>query len=226
MWKMLKRVYFEVREFLWPLLEGEPKKPQVRSASQILEQLKTEQDADKVKRLLEISKEISEREEKRRTTVESKATTLLGATGFTITLIVSFGKSLFVDLESSSDVNLFTVYIFSFFFLLSIVYFSRTIHFSLKSLSRKGFHTLKHKDVIEMEGLSAVEYDKKIAATILENTANNYPIVNEKVDWMVMSQEYFRRGIFSVIVAALLLSLKVYIFYLLQYIKELSSYIR
>ena len=210
-----------IREFLWPLLEGEPQKPVVRPASEILEQLKKETDSEKIKRFLEISQEISEREEKRRTTVESKATTLLGATGFTITLIVSFGKPLFVDISSSSDVDLFTAYVFSFFFLLSILYFSRTIHFSLKSLGRKGFHTLRHKDVIEMNGLSAVEYDKKIAATILENTSNNYPIVNEKVEWMVMSQEYFRRGVFSVIVAALILSVKVYIFYLVQYIKDL-----
>jgi multisubunit Na+/H+ antiporter MnhB subunit len=221
MWKIIKKIYIEVREFLWPVLEGEPKKPNVRSASQILDQLKKEIDSDKIKRLFEVSKEISEREEKRRATVESKATTLLGATGLTITLIVGFGKSLFVDYANSPDIDLFTVYIFSFFFLLSILYLSRSIHFSLKALSRTGFHTLRHKDVTEMDGLSAGDYDKKIAATILENTSNNYPIVNEKVDWMVMSQEYFRRGVFSVIVAALILSVKVYIFYLFLYVKEL-----
>lgn len=220
----MNKVYHEIRDFLWPRLEGEPIKPKPHSASQILKQLQNETDPGKITRLLEISKEMFENDEKRRATVESKATTLLGATGFTITLIVSFGKPLFFDLtNSSSDIEVSTAYTFSFFFLLSILYFSRTIYFSLKSLSRKGFSTLSHKDVVGMQGLSSVEYDKKIAATILANTGNNYPIVNEKVDWMVMSQEYFKRGVFSIILVALLLSTKAYIFFLFRYINELRG---
>lgn len=221
MWKKIKIIYIETREFLWPSLEGDPNKPELHLASEVLDQLKNETDSDKIDRFLEISQEMSEREEKRRTTVESKATTLLGATGLTVTLIVSFGKPLFFDSAASSDVNIFAVYTFSFFFLLSILYFFRAIHFSLKSLSRKGFHTLQHQDVVNMNGLSSVEYDKKIAATILTNTRNNYSVVNEKVDWMVMSQEYFKRGVFSVIIVTLILSTKVYIVFLLKYVRKL-----
>lgn len=219
--KTIKAVYVVIRELLWPCLEGEVKQPKYLTATEIIDRLKKEQDKDKINSFIEMSKEIAEREEKRRSTVEAKATTLIGATGFTITIIVSFGKPLFFEIADNSDPDLFSIYIFSFFFLLSILYFSRSILFSLKALSRKGFHTLKHKDVIEMEGLSATDYIKKIAGIILENTSNNYRIVNEKVDWMVMSQEYFKRGAFSIIIVALILAFKVFIHYLSKYINLL-----
>ena len=64
MWKKIKKIYSEIREFIWPRLEGDPIKPKLRSASQFLEQLKNETAPDKINRLLEISKEISEREDR------------------------------------------------------------------------------------------------------------------------------------------------------------------
>lgn len=215
--KLIKFLH-DTREFFWPLLEGEAKQYEQLSTEQILSKMKEESEKEKIDELIEMSKDIFEREENRRSTIESKATTLLGATGLTITLIVNFGKPLFLEPTNTAQLDKFTIYILSIFFIVSIVYFSNSIRFAFKALGRRGYYALYPKDVIEMKDQSSADYRKKIAAIILEKTIKNYSIVNEKVDWMVMSQEYFKRGIFSIIIVALMLSVRVFLNYLSKYL--------
>ncbi len=195
----------DIREFFWPLLEGEAKHYQI-AVEKIQEALKDEKDKNKIDELLGLSKSLYDREENRRSTVEAKATTLLGATGLTTTLIVSFGKSLFFEFDKLGTL---TAFAFALFFIITLLYFWRTISYSLRALSRSGFQTMLPHEIIEMKDTDECEYKKKIATLILDKTAKNYPPTNVKVDWMVMSQEYFKRGIHTIIIGTIVLSLLV-----------------
>ncbi|MCL4476569.1 MAG: cell division protein ZapB [Nitrospirae bacterium] len=195
----------DIREFFWPLLEGEAKHYQI-APEKIQEALKDEKEKGKVDELLSLSKSIHDREEERRSTIEAKATTLLGATGLATTLIVSFGKSLLFEFEK---LGALTATAFAVFFLVTLLYFWRTIAYSLRALSRSGFLTMLPHEIIELKGIDECEYKKRMAAVILDKTAKNYPPTNVKVDWMVMSQEYFKRGIYTIIIGTIVLSLLV-----------------
>ncbi len=220
MFKLLINMYKYVREFFFPILEGEASQYPHLSAEQICDQLASEEDEAKALKLLDLSKDIHEREEKRISTVESKATTLLGAAGLTIALIANFGKSLLFEADNLKSIEVFTVYSFSLMFILTIIYFLISIRYSLKALSRKGFLTLTPIDVIDIYAKPSVEYYKRISSLIMENTIRNYVTSNEKVDYMVMAQEYFKRGIFSIIIVTLFLSARVFINYLMVYISQ------
>jgi hypothetical protein len=200
-----QKLIHDLREFFWPLLEGEAKHYQI-APEKIQEALKDEKDNKKIDELLDLSKSIHDREEKRRSTVEAKATTLLGATGLTTTLIVSFGKSLLFEFEK---LGALTAAAFAVFFIVTLLYFWRTIAYSLRTLSRSGFQTMLPHEIIELKGMDESDYKKKMAALILGKTAQNYPPTNVKVDWMVMSQEYFKRGIYTIIIGTAVLSLLV-----------------
>lgn len=207
-----------MREFFFPILEGVASQYPQLSAEQICKKLDSTSDAEKSSKLLELSKDIYEREEKRRSTVESKATTLLGAAGLTVALIANFGKPLIFESDEYLKTEPFTIYAFSLIFILTTVYFLISIHYSLKTLSRKGYHSLYPLDIIEIYNLSKDEYYRRISSLVLEKTIKNYVTGNEKVDYMVLAQEYFKRGIFSIIIITIFLSARVFINYLKAYI--------
>lgn len=201
MWGWLK----QLREVLWPVLEGEATRYPLK-AEEIIASLEGETDKEKLDKLLELSKGIYQDEERRRAVAESKATTLLGATGLTMALIVGFGKSLIFD-QVSKGGQRFGLYVFTVAFVITMIYFSRAIHYALKTLGRAAYESMTPKDVIEIKGLSAADYGKTIATAFLAKTITNYAVVNEKVDWFVMSREYFLRAIYTIVLATILLSL-------------------
>jgi hypothetical protein len=201
----MSELIHSIREFFWPLLEGEAKHYQI-DITALVDSLEEETDKGKIDELLGLSKLIHDREEKRRRTVEAKATTLLGATGLTTTLIVGFGKT---PLFQYDGLGTLTSFVFVGFFIITLLYFWRTITYSLRALRRSGYETMLPHEIIEMKGTDEFSYKKKMAMLILAKTATNYRPTNEKVDWMVMSQEYFRRGIHTIIIGMIVISLSV-----------------
>lgn len=217
--KELISAYKAIREFFFPILEGEAIHYEQLTADEISTRIGTDV-SNRSDRLIELSKDIYNREEDRRSNVESKANTLLSATGLTIALIANFGKSLFFDADNLGKYDQFTVYIFTLFFTLTIIYFMVSIVYAIKTLTRRGYHSLYPKDILDMTA-SADDYDKRIASLILEKTIKNYVVVNEKVDSMMMSQEYFKRGIVSIVIVTLILSSKLFLNYLTKYLNLL-----
>lgn len=198
----------KIREFFWPLLEGEPYIKKKVSIDDILCQLG--ENKENAARLLEISKDINKAEDERIKTVEAKATTILGATGLIITLILNFSKELFLRYPQN-----ICSYFISAFFVITILYFFQAVSFALKAVSRKGYHQISPNEVISnFKSDNNYTFDTRIAAFILEKTQNNYAIVDEKVDYMVMSQEYFRRGLYVILFIAIILYLKPFLVFL------------
>lgn len=204
------------------MLEGEPPKQNDSSVDIILYKLGENQ--ENAERLLEISKDICEAENKRLNTVEAKATTILGATGLIVVLIANFGKSLFFEDSHSTPDKDFAVYLFSIIFSLSIIYFSRAVYFAIKTISRRGYHKINPNELISnFKHDTKWTYDMRIAAFILDKTQKNFSIVNEKVDYMVMAQEYFKRGILIILFVAIILSLKPFLPFLLNFLQAIHA---
>ena len=86
----------------------------------------------------------------------------------------------------------------------TIVYLCIAIIFSIKCLSRKNFEVvgfpkwlLTDKDILEKK--------KDFLFKLLNAVKTNRNVINEKVDYMVMAQEYFKRAVVCVGVLAVLL---------------------
>lgn len=155
-------------------------------------------DEDYAKQFALTAEELFEDESDRRKTVESKAVTLLSATGLIISLIVNFSKEIKNAVVGSPSKIIGTITLL--FFLLTIIYFLRSVWYSLKALSRKSYHQLDVKDIIDSNLKNKIEYFKKIGSVMIASRVKNYDVVNEKVEFVVASHKCFKRGIICLVV--------------------------
>lgn len=72
-----------------------------------------------------------------------------------------------------------------------IVYLTRTLWFSVKCLERKAYYTINYDLYNKLDD----GYLKHMIAEISTVINKNHKVINEKVDYMVMAQEYFKRAI-------------------------------
>ena len=181
-----------IREIFFPLLEGDVPKPKLFKKESFRF---SEEETDK---LIEIAKEYQASEDDRRKEVESKASIFIGTFAVATTIMLSLAKD-FIKKEVSVPALLTIVIV-----VVTIVYLCIAIIFSIKCLSRKNFEVvgfpkwlLTDKDILEKK--------KDFLFELLNAVKTNQNVINEKVDYMVMAQEYFKRAVVCVGVLAVLL---------------------
>ena len=77
--------------------------------------------------------------------------------------------------------------------MLYVLYLIRTLWFSLKCLERKAYFTINYNTYNK----SDENYLKSIIVDVTNIINKNHKVINEKVDNMVMAQEYLKRAIFA-----------------------------
>lgn len=180
----------EIREKVWPLLEplDNSSPPQIRKENITLtneENLKTAYDW---------AVKYYENEDKRSSTVETKSAIFIGTVGFLITILLTISK----DLLTISGFNgLVSVMAFS----VIIIYLCRVVWFAIKALQRNKYHTIGFKDFI----IEDDNYRKQLIVTLINYAKKNEEVVNQKVDYMTMAQEYFKRAIWAIAIYSVLL---------------------
>src|SRR5699024_2632073 len=97
---------------------------------------------------------------------------------------------------SSNKYDLFSFLLFFSLFIF-IIYISRTLWFSLKTLERKSFYTVSVEDFLSQK--KEEDYYKELIVRISNKTKKNFNVINEKVDNMTMAQEYFKRAIIVIV---------------------------
>lgn len=179
-----------IREFFWPLLE----KDTIKSPENLdPEEIKIH--SDQLERTLNLSINCYENENERKKTIEGKSSLFIG----TISIITSVIIGVTTVLVKSDDFkNSVLLLAFLLFFL--TLYMARTIWFSVKALERKSYNTLTIDDLLINEQKD--QYYKKLIAEISNKMRKNSLIINTKVDYMTMAQEYFKRSIIIVVIYA------------------------
>ncbi len=192
--KKARKVFIDIRELIWPLLEPlEESKQNEINETDCFWNIKEE---DFILRYVE---KYSESEENRKKEVESKSTIFIGTFGVVTAVLISLTKELI--LNDSAPVT-FSKLLLICMMTLAIIYLCRAIWFSIKALERRKYYTMGFPKFMLNEST-----DKKRQIIIMQynNTKKNQDEINIKVDYMTMAQEYFKRAIvvvatFSVIV--------------------------
>ncbi len=186
----------KIRDFFWPILDSEEENV---DKDITIDQIKIKDSNIETAYDL-IQKEI-DAEEKRNRNVETKSTTFIWILGLSITILFSFSKFLF-PFRINGIID-YIYHVFSFLALILILLYAfRSVIYAAKALKRRVFHSLGFKDFNISENHS--KYMQKIITQIVNNNKKNSKTINEKVDCMVLSQEYFLRSIFSILILGIL----------------------
>lgn len=183
-----------VREFFWPLLDP----LEIELPFEEIPVSEITVDEANLETAFNLALKYYEDEEDRRKSVESKSSIFIGTVGLLITILLSVTKDFILDM--SNNVNLlFILLIIN--WILIIIYLFRVTWFSIKGIERGSYRVLEYSDFIKTGGF----YKKELICKLINKTRRNYKVVNNKVDYMVMAQEYFKRAIVAILVYGLLL---------------------
>jgi len=181
----------KVREFFWPLLDPLKKKefkPFTTSDLTV-----KEGDLDKC---YDLTLRYYDSEDERKKAIESKSTIFISAIGFVIAILLSMATGLLLNPKIQHGfLTSFSILMW----VIIVIYFCRTVWFSIRALEKQEYHTIGHKDFIA----GSSDYRKKLITEIINKTRRNSKAINLKVDNMVMAQEYFKRGIVAAVIYSL-----------------------
>ena len=182
MWSYIKKNGF--REFIWPLLDA----LEEHDPREICEK-DCNWNEDEIDVILEYAEKYQESEEKRNKDVESKSTIFIGTFGVAATVLISLIKDMISNnSESLTHIKLLLICMMT----LSIIYLCRAIWFSIKVLERRNFHTIGFPDFMLS---NCADKKKQLVINHYNKTKRNHDVINIKVDYMTMAQEYFKRAI-------------------------------
>ncbi|MHA1381729.1 MAG: hypothetical protein ACTSRG_25450 [Candidatus Helarchaeota archaeon] len=184
----------KIREFFWPLLEPqklEETEKIIKSENILLRQSKN------LKVALDLALKNYDEENERGKTVESKSIIFIGTISLITTILMTIYKDIFLKDITKYDVKLI---FFIAVVVIYIIYLTRTLWFSVKCLGRKAYHTINYS----LYNRSDKEYLTEIVAEIATIIEKNHKVINEKVDDMVMAQEYFKRAIVLLAISPIL----------------------
>lgn len=184
--KKLRSLLFRIRELLWPLLESEN---EIKCNEKTIEECLWNKNEESM--ILEYIEIYSKSEENRNTKIESKSMIFIGTFSVIIALLTLLIKDINIDSATNTPRQMFLIGAI----ILIIIYLCRAIWFSIKALERREYHTLGFPDFMFS---NSTEKKKKIILKCYNNTKKNQRIINLKVDYMTMAQEYFKRAIFCI----------------------------
>jgi hypothetical protein len=194
----LKELLYHTRELIWPVLETleetEENLVRVEDCSWAVE----ERDI-----ILDYASKYYESEESRKREVESKATIFIGTFGVVATILIYLAKDLVIsDTNSQTWFLLILIFIMT----LSIVYMSRAIWFSIKTLQRQSYYRISFPNSFLKSDNQNIK--DRLIVKYYNDTRRNSNVINLKVDYMTMAQEYFKRVIFLVCLFAVLVFMR------------------
>lgn len=180
----LKYILKYIREIFWPLLEGDAPPPRKELS---ISDLNVED--EKLEYVLDKALKEHESEMERKKTVESKSSLFVGIIGIITAVILGITAS-FVQSEGFDFCDY--VGLITFLFVIT-VYMARTAWFSLKALETRGYEVISVQDFLISD--SGSEYYRNVITEIVNKIRENSSTINEKVDYMTMAQEYFKRAL-------------------------------
>lgn len=189
----MKKVFRKIREFIWPLLEKEekPSKVEETESTEVPESdanLELVIADENLEEAFNLKSKIFESEEDRRKGIETKASIFIS----TISLITSIVVAANALISGNAELNIPVKVSVAISFILSI-YAIRTVWFSIKALERGAYHVIDFRDI--NFGGTKVEYYRHLIKRLEIYVDYNNSIINKKVDYFTLAQEYYKRVI-------------------------------
>lgn len=184
----LNKIIYNGREFIWPLLEHEPKNSAPPAPVPAFELLVESENLDQ---FLSLTTKMSESEDDRRKGIESKASLFISTISVATSIVVA-ANAMVVSGKNYGFAIAISVLIS---FILSI-YAARTVWFAVKALERGNYSVLGVSE-INFKG-NKEQYQKHLIDCLIKNRKNNLQTVNSKVDSVTMAQEYYKRAIIMI----------------------------
>jgi len=182
-------VLSNVREFFWPLLDMKPIK-----TVEIIALNDLQFDESNTEEVYYWAKRYFETEEERRRTIESKSTIFIGTFGVVTAIITVVAKDI---ITSTIDKTLTFWSIFSTLVLIcAIIYYCRAIWFTIKTLERMKYNIMGFND-FNISGNKEL-YVQSMILQLINMTKKNSLLTNEKINNLVLAQEYFKRAIVAI----------------------------
>lgn len=168
-----------LRELIWPILAGKKSNYEVKISENLFKKRNVN------KHSIDLAYQMYVNQKERIKRIESKSMIFIGLFGSLIALIVFLVKDLLLD----NTILIKQVFLI----LISIlgIYLFMVLKFSINALKKKSYSSFSEKDFI---GLS----DKEIIQNIINKVRKNYDTINEKVDSMMMAQEFAERILYII----------------------------
>lgn len=179
----LKKAAYNIREFIWPLLEYEP-----IPLNASPEEFKLMVDDENLDQALNLATKLSESEDDRRKGIESKASLFISTISVASSIVVAAN----VMVISNTTYSL-TVIISVFISFILSIYAARTVWFAVKALERGSYSVIGPSE-INFKG-NKEKYQKHLINWLVQRRNNNLKTINSKVDNLTMAQEYYKRAI-------------------------------
>lgn len=184
------------------------------SLKEIREKIKTD-DEGKINEFLDYCSDLVDMEEERKSTIESKATTLTGVSGLASSVIFGFGGFIFDKIKGLDKLTIFFVTIL---YLLLSFCLVKSIFYSIKALKFQKYTYPDANDIFLLSDKPVVEVKKERAISLFYSYVKNIEVNNNKGTFLLIAQESFRNSVF--LLAIISVTLGFYIFF-----KELWSFL-
>lgn len=192
---MKKLNWVKVRDFFWPMLDGEE-----NSISNKLDESDCKfQDNENLDKAIELALLYAKNEDERRSNVETKAALFVGTFSLAVTILISVVKDFILNMGSYSIVAVSIVVVFT---SIVIIYLCRAVLYSIDALSRKSYSAIGIPQFIYTGDSN---YKIKLFVKIRNGIYSNFRAINQKVDSMTMAQEFFKCAVRTVMVLAVVL---------------------
>lgn len=190
--KETKEKLCKIRDFLWPMLDGEANS----TTNKIDETQCSFIDEANLDKAIELALLYAKSEDERRSSVESKAALFIGTFSLAVTILIGMVKDYIFNI-GSYPIELLSVVIF--FTCLIIVYLCRAVLYSIQALTRKSYSAI---GVPQFLYNSDKNYKVKLFITIRNGIYSNFCAINQKVDSMTMAQEFFKCAVRTAMILA------------------------
>lgn len=178
-----KRVWRNVREFVWPMLEGEASQNQAISVDPVVSL-----SDDCLEDAFKLQNKLFDAEDDRRKGIESKAALFIGTISVTSSVVVATSALLISNNAYSVQIRISV--------LLSCIlsiYTVTTVWYSVKSLERRAYANLDFDDITV--GSNKNEYFKKLIIALEKAIRINQDSTNDKMSYLTLAQLFYKRAI-------------------------------
>lgn len=187
-----KRLVYNLREFFWPLLD---KVEPIDNTQHTSNEFQLIISGDNLDQAVALKSKMYDGEEDRRKSIESKASLFISTISLATSIVVA-ANSLIINNINYSIIIKVSV---ALSFILSI-YAARTVWFAVKALERGNYSVLGLSD-INIKGTKQ-DYQKHLIECYFRMNRANESIINAKVNYATMAQEYYKRAIIVISIYA------------------------
>lgn len=193
-------LFRKLLDFVIPLMPDEPRNEQVV----FIDAASIQGDGEVLSRKAALSQQYYNDERGRTRTIEGKASMFITSSGFLGTVLIGTANIIVSQKDSAAWLRLIMVLCL----LLFAIYMVGTIIYALKALRRSKY---SRPDPATILNLSGEVFDRNAIADLVNSTAYNQSATNNKMDYVVVAQRFYKRLMCSVL--AFVIVLLVYVFH-------------